>query len=113
MEISIGDYVISGGENAAIVLVDAVVRLIPGVLGNRESAEQDSFYNGLLAPPHYTRPEVFEGMAVPDVLISGHHANIRKWQEEQSRATTRVNRPDLWEAFQKSRKMKEKDKYIE
>jgi tRNA (guanine37-N1)-methyltransferase len=113
MEISIGDYVISGGENAAIVLVDAVVRLIPGVLGNRESAEQDSFYNGLLAPPHYTRPEVFEGMVVPDVLISGHHANIRKWQEEQSRATTRVNRPDLWEAFQKSRKMKEKDKYIE
>jgi tRNA (guanine37-N1)-methyltransferase len=96
MEISIGDYVISGGENAAIVLVDAIVRLIPGVLGNRESAEQDSFYNGVLAPPHYTRPEVFEGMRVPEVLLSGHHEKIREWEESQSQEVTQKLRPDLW-----------------
>jgi tRNA (guanine37-N1)-methyltransferase len=100
-EISIGDYVLSGGEVPAMVIVDAVTRLIPGVLGDRESAEGDSFYRGLLSPPHYTRPEVFEGLSVPPVLISGHHENIRKWQEEQAAERTKRFRPDLWERHQR------------
>ena len=83
-EVSVGDYVLSGGEIPAMILVDAVTRLIPGVLGNSESAGKDSFFDGLLSPPQYTRPEVFEGIKVPDVLLSGHHENIRKWQKEQS-----------------------------
>lgn len=98
-EISIGDYVLSGGEIPAMVLVDAVTRLIPGVLGNRDSAENDSHYNGLLSYPQYTRPEVFEQMSVPEVLISGHHANIAKWKREQSIEITRKRRPDLWEKY--------------
>ncbi|MDR2729237.1 MAG: tRNA (guanosine(37)-N1)-methyltransferase TrmD [Chitinispirillales bacterium] len=95
MEISAGDYVLSGGEIPAMILVDAVTRLIPGVLGNLDSAETDSFYNGLLSHPQYTRPEVFEGMRVPEVLLSGHHANIKKWQHEKSIEITRERRPDL------------------
>ena len=95
MEISIGDYVLSGGEIPAMALVDAVTRLIPGVLGNRDSAEADSFYNGLLSHPQYTRPEVFEGMSVPEILLSGHHANIEKWRREKSLEITRERRPDL------------------
>lgn len=95
MEISAGDYVLSGGEIPAMALVDAVTRLIPGVLGNRDSAEADSFYNGLLSHPQYTRPEVFEGMSVPEVLLSGHHANIEKWRMEKSLEITRERRPDL------------------
>jgi len=98
-ELSIGDYVLSGGEIPAMVVVDAVTRLLPGVLGDRESAESDSFYEGLLGPPQYTRPEVYEGMEVPSVLLSGHHANIRKWQREQSVELTRRVRPDLWERY--------------
>ncbi|HEX7511573.1 MAG TPA: tRNA (guanosine(37)-N1)-methyltransferase TrmD, partial [Chitinivibrionales bacterium] len=97
MEISIGDYVLSGGELPAMVLTDAVTRLIPGVLGNSESAERDSFFNGLLSPPQYTRPEEFEGVKVPDVLISGHHENIRQWQRERAIEITKRKRPDLWE----------------
>lgn len=100
-EVSIGDYVLSGGEIPAMVLVDSITRLIPGVLGNRDSAEKDSHYNGLLSYPQYTRPEVFEDMAVPEVLISGHHANIEKWQKEQSIEITKRNRPDLWEKYLK------------
>ena len=95
MEISVGDYVLSGGEIPAMVLVDAVTRLIPGVLGNRDSAETDSFYNGLLSHPQYTRPEVFEGIKVPEVLLSGHHANIKKWQYEKAIEITKERRPDL------------------
>jgi len=95
MEISIGDYVLSGGEIPAMALVDAVTRLIPGVLGNLDSAETDSFHTGLLSHPHYTRPEIFEGIKVPDVLISGHHANIKKWQHERSLEITKERRPDL------------------
>ncbi|HEX3019954.1 MAG TPA: tRNA (guanosine(37)-N1)-methyltransferase TrmD [Chitinispirillaceae bacterium] len=95
-EISIGDYVLSGGEIPAMVMVDAITRLIPGVLGNLDSAENDSHYNGLLSWPQYTRPEIFEEMRVPDVLISGHHANILKWQKEQSIEMTKKRRPDLW-----------------
>ena len=89
MEISIGDYVLSGGELPAMVLVDSISRLIPGVLGNSESAERDSFFNGLLSPPQYTRPEEFENTKVPAVLISGHHENIRKWRLEQAIALTK------------------------
>jgi tRNA (guanine37-N1)-methyltransferase len=98
-EISIGDYVLSGGEIPAMVLVEAVTRLIPGALGDRESAESDSFYNGLLGPPQYTRPEQFEGMDVPQVLLSGHHEKIRQWQQEQAVSRTRSVRPDLWERY--------------
>jgi tRNA (guanine37-N1)-methyltransferase len=98
-EISVGDYVLSGGEIPAMILVDAITRLIPGALGDRESAENDSFYGGLLGPPHYTRPEVFEGLAVPPVLLSGHHENIRKWQQEQRLTRTRKRRPDQWERY--------------
>lgn len=98
-EISIGDYVLSGGEIPAMVMVDAITRLIPGVLGNRDSAENDSHFNGLLSCPQYTRPEIFEQMNVPEVLVSGHHANILKWQKEQSIEMTRKRRPDLWEKY--------------
>jgi len=96
-EISVGDYVLSGGEIAAMAVVDAVARLIPGTLGDRESAETDSLYDGLLEPPQYTRPEEFEGMRVPEVLLSGNHARIRAWQREQALARTQKLRPDLWE----------------
>lgn len=94
-EISIGDYVLSGGELAAAVLVDAIGRLIPGVLGDGTSALEDSFQDGLLAPPVYTRPEEFRGVRVPDVLLSGDHKAIAKWREEQALARTRDRRPDL------------------
>lgn len=98
-EISIGDYVLSGGELPALVLVDAIVRLIPGVLGNAESALDDSFQNGLLEPPQYTKPAEFRGMRVPDVLLSGNHEKIRQWREEQALKKTRERRPDLLEKF--------------
>lgn len=98
-EISIGDYVLSGGELAAMVIIEALVRLIPGVLGNIESAENDSFYDGLLSPPYYTRPEDFEGLKVPEVLVSGHHANIKKWMQAKAEEVTKLRRPDLWEKY--------------
>jgi tRNA (guanine37-N1)-methyltransferase len=85
-----------------MVLVDAITRLIPGVLGNSESAQLDSFFNGLLSPPQYTRPEEFENEKVPDVLISGHHENIRAWQKEQAIALTKLKRPDVWEEYCKN-----------
>ena len=94
-EISIGDYVLSGGELAAAVLADAVIRLIPGVLNDETSALTDSFQDNLLAPPVYTRPAEFEGLAVPDVLLSGHEANIENWRMEQALESTRAKRPDL------------------
>ncbi|MDR3183967.1 MAG: tRNA (guanosine(37)-N1)-methyltransferase TrmD [Prevotellaceae bacterium] len=94
-EISIGDYVLSGGELAAAVLVDAVVRVIPGVISDETSALTDSFQDGLLAPPVYTRPEEFNGWRVPDVLLSGNHKLIAEWQEEQAMLRTRQLRPDL------------------
>lgn len=98
-EISLGDFVLSGGEIAAMALVDAVTRLIPGALGNRESAEADSFYNGLLSHPEYTRPEEFDGMSVPQVLLSGHHANIVEWRRKKAIELTKTRRPDLWERY--------------
>ncbi|HRR57229.1 MAG TPA: tRNA (guanosine(37)-N1)-methyltransferase TrmD [Acidobacteriota bacterium] len=94
-EVSIGDYVLSGGELPAAVVVDAVVRLVPGVLGEGESALQDSFVDGLLDHPHYTRPAEFRGWEVPAVLLSGDHKAIRRWREEQALALTRSRRPDL------------------
>lgn len=96
-EISIGDYVLTGGELAASVVVDAVVRLLPGVLGDFDSAEGDSFYQDALDHPHYTRPEEYRGMRVPAVLLSGHHAQIDAWRKEQSKKRTRERRPDLLE----------------
>lgn len=94
-EVSIGDYVLSGGEVPALVLIEAVTRLLPGVVGRTESVEQDSFEGGLLDHPHYTRPAEFRGMAVPEVLRSGDHAQIERWRREAAEAKTRRNRPDL------------------
>jgi tRNA (guanine37-N1)-methyltransferase len=94
-EISIGDYVLAGGEVAAMVLLEAVVRLIPGVLGALDSRDEESFENGLLEYPHYTRPQSFEGMDIPAILTSGDHAKIARWRHEQSLALTKGRRPDL------------------
>lgn len=95
-EVSIGDYVLSGGEPAALVLLDAVVRLLPGIMGNAESAAEESFAQGMLEYPHFTRPAVWQGKSVPEVLLSGHHENIRRWRLEQAKEITRRRRPDLW-----------------
>jgi tRNA (guanine37-N1)-methyltransferase len=94
-EISIGDYVLSGGEPAALVMIDALVRLLPGALGSETSAVFESFTEGLLDNPHYTRPPEFRGMKVPDVLLSGNHADIERWRREAALTKTRHNRPDL------------------
>lgn len=94
-EISIGDYVLTGGELPAMVVVDAIARMIPGVLGETASAEEDSFYHGLLEHPHYTKPRVYRGYEVPEILLSGHHENIRKWRRRQSLLRTLERRPEL------------------
>ncbi len=96
-ELSIGDYVLTNGVIAAVVVVDAIVRLLPGVLGDETSASDDSFTTGLLEYPHYTRPFDFRGWKVPDILLSGHHAQIEKWRREQARERTKLRRPDLLE----------------
>ena len=96
-ELSIGDYVLTGGELPAMVMIDSIVRLIPGAISDIESAEGDSFHSGVLDHPHYTRPEEFRGMRVPDVLLSGHHAEIEKWRREKSLERTRQRRKDLLE----------------
>ncbi len=101
-EVSVGDYVLSGGELPALVLLDACVRLLPGVMGAAESASEESFSAGLLEYPHYTRPAEWRGRAVPAVLLSGHHAAIAAWRREQSEAITRARRPDLWRAWMDS-----------
>ena len=101
-EISIGDYVLSGGEIPALVLVDAIGRVLPRALGNYESAQEDSFSQGLLDCPHYTRPAEYEGMKVPDILLSGHHENITHWQREQSLKRTAERRPDLLKSVELS-----------
>jgi tRNA (guanine37-N1)-methyltransferase len=100
-EISIGDYVLSGGELAAMTLIDAVVRLLPGVVGADASLEEESFENGLLEYPHYTRPQTWEGRDIPEVLTSGHHKKIGEWRRAQSLELTKSRRPDLWAAHQK------------
>jgi tRNA (guanine37-N1)-methyltransferase len=105
-EISIGDYVLTGGELGAMVIVDSVVRLLPGVLGNEASAVHDSFSSGLLEHPHYTRPADFRGMKVPDVLLSGNHRLIEEWREKQSLKRTFLRRPDLLENYPLTEKQK-------
>jgi tRNA (guanine37-N1)-methyltransferase len=95
-EVSIGDFVLSGGEIAALTLLDACVRLLPGVMGKLESGEEESFESGLLEYPHYTRPREFEGRTIPDVLLSGDHAKIAKWRRAEAERITRERRPDLW-----------------
>lgn len=103
-EISIGDYVLTGGEIAALAIADSVVRLLPGVLGDEESYKLDSFYDGLLDYPHYTKPRVFNQMEVPEVLLSGHHKNIDTWRQNASLNRTKERRPDLYEKYLKRRK---------
>ena len=102
-EVSVGDYVLSGGETASFVLIDAILRLIPGVLGNSRSLEEESFENGLLEYPHYTKPQKWEKKNVPAVLLSGDHAKIKGWRLSQSKVITRRHRPDLWKKY-KSKK---------
>ena len=99
-ELSLGDFVLSGGEPAAIAVIDAVVRLLPGVLGDHESAAGDSHYDGLLSPPSYTRPPMYGGRAVPQVLLSGNHAEIDVWRRDEAERMTRERRPDLWSDYQ-------------
>jgi len=103
-EISIGDYILSGGETAAIVLLDAIVRLLPGVMGNQESGETESFETGLLEHPHYTRPQVWEDRAIPDVLTSGNHGAIAKWRHAQAERITKERRPDLWDTYREGKR---------
>ncbi len=98
-EVSIGDFILSGGEPAALCLLDAVVRLLPGVMGKQESGEHESFETGLLEHPHYTRPREWEGRSIPDVLLSGNHVEIERWRQQQAERLTRKRRPDLWEAW--------------
>jgi tRNA (guanine37-N1)-methyltransferase len=100
-EISIGDYVLSGGEIAAMALIDACVRLLPGVMGAADSGTDESFEAGLLEYPHYTRPQVWEGRTIPDVLTSGHHKQIAGWRRREAERLTKTRRPDLWAAFTK------------
>src|SRR5690606_24625260 len=102
-EVSVGDIVLSGGEPAALMLLDACVRLLPGVMGADASGTEESFENGLLEYPHYTRPATWEGMTIPDVLRSGDHARIAAWRKAMSEETTRVRRPDLWERYRAAR----------
>lgn len=96
-EVSLGDFVLAGGEVAALAAIEACTRLIPGVMGNEATTDEESFAQGLLEYPHYTRPALWEGRAVPEVLISGHHEKVNEWRREQSEALTRQRRPDLWE----------------
>lgn len=99
-EVSVGDYILSGGEPAALTLLDAVVRLLPGVMGNALSGEEESFESGLLEHPHYTRPQLFEGRAIPEVLTSGNHAKIAAWRRAEAERLTAGRRPDLWRAYE-------------
>ena len=99
-EYSIGDYVLTGGELPAMVMIDSICRLVPGVIKEQESYEEDSFYQGLLEYPHYTRPQNFEGMEVPEILLSGHHENIRRWRRKESLRRTLLRRPDLLQKYE-------------
>jgi tRNA (guanine37-N1)-methyltransferase len=101
-EVSIGDYVLSGGETASFVIIDSVLRLLPGVLGNEYSKREESFENGLLEYPQYTKPQIWEEKAVPEVLLSGDHNKIKHWRLSQSEAITRDRRPDLWQKYKKN-----------
>ena len=101
-EISIGDFILSGGESAAFVIIDSILRLLPGVLGNDQSNNEESFENGLLEYPHYTKPKIWEEKSVPEVLLSGDHAKIKDWRLSKSEAITRDRRPDLWQKYKKN-----------
>jgi len=101
-EISIGDFILSGGETAAFLILDSILRLLPGVLGNEQSINDESFENGLLEYPQYTKPQIWEGKSVPEVLLSGDHGKIKDWRLSQSEAITRDRRPDLWEKYKKN-----------
>tara|TARA_E500000331_G_scaffold199761_1_gene191884 strand:- start:506 stop:1192 length:687 start_codon:yes stop_codon:yes gene_type:complete len=101
-EISLGDFILSGGESAAFVVLDSILRLIPGVLGNEDSKNEESFENGLLEYPQYTKPQIWEEKSVPKVLLSGDHSKIKDWRLSQSEAITRVRRPDLWKKYKKN-----------
>ncbi|HXS05252.1 MAG TPA: tRNA (guanosine(37)-N1)-methyltransferase TrmD [Rhizomicrobium sp.] len=103
-EISLGDFVLAGGEIAAMALIEATVRLIPGVLGDHTSTEEESFGQGLLEYPHFTRPQEFEGRPLPDILTSGNHKEISKWRRAQAEALTKARRPDLWTLYEKSKR---------
>ena len=98
-ELSLGDFVLSGGEPAAIALVDACVRLLPGVVGDAAALREESFEQGLLEYPHYTRPQLWRGRAAPEVLLSGHHERIRAWRRDRAEEATRARRPDLWARY--------------
>ena len=100
-EISIGDYILSGGETAAFVIIDSILRLVPGILGNEQSIDDESFENGLLEYPQYTKPQIWEEKSVPDVLLSGDHSKIKDWRLSKSEAITRLRRPDLWLKYKK------------
>ena len=102
VELSIGDFILSGGESAAFVVMDAILRLIPGVIGNDNSIDEETFENGLLEYPQYTKPQIWEKKSVPDVLLSGDHAKIKDWRLSQSEAITRDRRPDLWQKYKKN-----------
>jgi len=101
LEVSLGDFVLSGGEPAALALIDACVRLLPGVMGAQATLDEESFETGLLEYPHYTRPAEWKGRSVPEVLISGHHERIQSWRQAIAEETTKLRRPDLWDAYQK------------
>ncbi len=98
-EVSIGDYILSGGEPAALIMMDACIRLLDGVMGNHATPEEESFSNGLLEYPHYTKPAKWHDINVPEILTSGHHANIKKWRQEQAEKITQKRRPDLWNSY--------------
>jgi len=101
-EISIGDYILSGGESAAFIVLDSILRLLPGILGNEQSKNDESFEKGLLEYPQYTKPQIWEEKNVPDVLLSGNHSKIKNWRLSQSEAITRLRRPDLWKKYKKN-----------
>ena len=100
-EVSLGDFIMSGGEPAAIAMIDACVRLLPGIMGSDASGVEESFERGLLEYPHYTRPQAWRGIAVPEVLLSGHHKKIKEWRKRQSEEMTKERRPDLWDRYEK------------
>ena len=100
-EISIGNYILSGGETAVFVIIDSILRLVPGILGNEQSIDDESFENGLLEYPQYTKPQIWEEKSVPDVLLSGDHSKIKDWRLSKSEAITRLRRPDLWQKYKK------------
>ena len=111
-EVSLGDFVLSGGELAAMAMIDAVVRLLPGVVGDPATLAEESFERGLLEYPHYTRPTTWEGRAIPEVLLSGHHGRIAEWRLERAEQMTRLRRPDLWSTYERAQKTKTKTKKV-